>query len=189
MNDNKKRNEKVLDIKRIVSASFTPPDKLMASWKPIEGEGAMYYVKLVGSILTSEKEANLNYSNDNYITLYEEIVSDNHLTLQKDVFYKAIRLKLSVNGTLLVKQGDTYSFDGPVYTCDISNVFPTLQAPLIRAVYHHSSLQISALSNQVEFADRYYFELVDNTNKALDHYTITPPVTSNEVHCTFHIPL
>lgn len=55
----------------------------MASWEPIKGEGATYHVKLVGTILTSEKEANLNYSNDNFITLYKEIVSDNHLTTKR----------------------------------------------------------------------------------------------------------
>ena len=186
LNENKRRIEKALDIKRILSADFTPPDKLVASWDAIEGEGAAYHVKLVGTILTSGEEADLDYSNSSSTTLYEETISDNHKILQKEIFYKAVRLKLSVNGTLVVNtDGDTYSFDGPVYTFDVPNVFPTLQAPIICAVYHHPSLQIRAHAVQVEFADRYYFELVDNTNGPLTHCTITRPFTSIEVHCVF----
>ena len=178
LKDNERKIERALDIKRIRSADFTPPDKLAVSWDPIEGEGAKYHVKLVGTILTSGE--------DSLKTLYEETISENHKILQKEIFYKAVTLKLSVNGTLEVNtDGKTYSFNGPVYTYDVPNVFPTLHAPLIRAVYHHQSLQIRAVAQQVEFADRYYFELVDNTNRSLAHRTITGPFTSIEVHCIF----
>ena len=184
LNEINEKMRNALDIRQNPLATFTPPDKLTASWNAIKDDGVKYHVHLEGTLLTSEMQNNLGQVNTSPITLYDKIVSDVHLNHQNENLYNVVGLRLSVNGTLIVNKDHTYN--GDVYTVDVPNVHPTLHPPSnIRAIYHHSSLQIGVVAEPVQHAEKYYFELIDSKNLSLAQCMVTSSSISNEIQCSF----
>ena len=184
LNKIKQKLTVALDIKQSPSAIFTPPDKLVASWNPVKDKGAKYHVKVVGILLSPETQGNVGQLNPHSVILYEDIISETHLSLQKIDFYDTITITLSVNGTLVVNK--EHKYDGKIYTIDVQNVHPTLHPPTnINIIYHHASFKIFTTANKVEHGENYHFELVDSKNKVLTQCIVTPNSISNEICCEF----
>ena len=182
INQIKQKMSSALDIKNAPQARFTPPNKLSASWNSIKG--ANYHVKVMAIPIDEE---HLGQKTAVPVLLYEHTSSTNSLSLTDERLYNYVGLKVSVNGTIQGSSGGkTYTYNGKVYTVDVPNVHPTLHPPSnLQITYHHVSCQISVTASQVQYAKNYYFELLDNNNDSLSHYTYTPPPSTTQIQCSF----
>ena len=174
----RRKMQAALDIREQPKATFTPPNQLTVSWKPIPYKGAMYHLKVVGSLLPPQGGAT-----SETVVLYDKVVADTRQTIIKDMFYNVVGVSVTVNGTLTgSKDGYTSTFNGKSYTASVANVHPTLHAPAkVNVEYAHESLKITASASSVEYAKAYYFELVevvDTSYTVIAHSTITPPLES-----------
>jgi len=184
LNDVMQKMRKALDIGQNPTATFAPPNKLTASWKPIEDEAARYHVRLEGTLLTSDIYNSFSQVNTSPVVLYDDVLSSSHLQLQNERLYNVVGLRLSVNGTITVD--DDHTFNGDVHTIDVLNVHPTLHAPSnMHSVFHHPSLQIVTVASPVQYAEKYHFELINSKNEPLVQCMVTSTSISNELHCSF----